>query len=532
MAGGIHPRKAQRHDLAGHGMPLARRQIAANAEGRKLLVAMSEDLLRFLAAQHVDQVRGPEAMTGAHRAGQELLRLDAAVEGLRRTQAIVAVAAGARIVLAEVRQKRRTPTAGDLAPGHQRLQPRPLHPFVLLAGFGIIHHLPQPHHILQTVGHPRLGGFAVAPRASGLLVVGLDALGQIAMRHETHVRLVDAHSEGDGGDHDNALGSLKPRLAAPPLIRGQARVVRQRVEARFGKALGGCFDLAPRQAIHNAGLAAALVQECRKVGARAILHAHRVADIRPVEAADESFRAVEPEPRHDLLARGLVRRSGKRQARRSRKLVLEHIQPQIVLAKVMTPLRYAVRFVDCDQGNIDPPQQIHRAVFPMQEPFRRQIQQIELAAAKRRLDPLLLGIGKAGVEKGSRHPMLAQGRHLILHQRDQRRNHQPGPRAQHRRQLIAKRFSSARGHQHQRIAPTKNRAHDLFLPGPKVRIPEHRAQKLPRAIQFSAIVHPGIITGSGGHVSASGTQLERTGDATSASNTRIESCCTVRRLGS
>ena len=478
-------------------MPLPRRQIAANAESRKFLMAMPTNLLRFLAAQHVDQMCGPEALTGAHRAREKLLRLNAAVEGLRRIEAIVAVAAGIRVFLAEVRQKRRAPAARDLAPGHQRLQSRSLHPFVLLAGFGIVHHLPQPDDILQTVGHPRLGGFAIAPRASGLLVVGLDALGQIAMRHEAHIGLVNTHTEGDGGHHDHALGSLKPLLAAPPLIGGQARMVGQRVETGLDEPLGGSLHLAPRQAVHDAGLAAALAQESRQFGPRAILHAHRIADIRPVESADEPFRAIELEPRNDLLARGLVRRGGERQARRSRKLVLEHIQPQIILAEVMPPLRYAVRFVDCDQGNIDPAQQGQRSAVFVQQPFRRQVQQVHLTALQRRLDPLLLVIRQAGIQEGRGDAMLAQGGDLVLHQRDQGRDHHAGSGAQHRRYLVAERLAPAGGHQHKRIAPAQHRADDLFLVRPKGREPEYRAQQLPRRCNIAASVHPRIMTASG-----------------------------------
>src|SRR5674476_1505125 len=56
------------------------------------------------------------------------------------------------------------------------------------------------HDVGQAIGHPGAGRLAVAARAAGLLIIGLDALGQIEMRDEAHVRLVDAHAERDGGD--------------------------------------------------------------------------------------------------------------------------------------------------------------------------------------------------------------------------------------------------------------------------------------------------------------------------------------------
>ena len=84
---------------------------------------------------------------------------------------------------------------------------------VLFFSFRLVHHVPQPDHVLQAIAHPGLGRLAVAARAAGLLVVGLDALGQIAMRHKTNVRLVYPHSKSDGGHHDGAICALKMGLA-------------------------------------------------------------------------------------------------------------------------------------------------------------------------------------------------------------------------------------------------------------------------------------------------------------------------------
>jgi hypothetical protein len=57
---------------------------------------------------------------------------------------------------------------------------------------------PLLHDVAEAVGHPRVGGRAVAAGAAGLLVIALDALRQVEVRDEAHVGLVDAHAEGDG----------------------------------------------------------------------------------------------------------------------------------------------------------------------------------------------------------------------------------------------------------------------------------------------------------------------------------------------
>ena len=48
------------------------------------------------------------------------------------------------------------------------------------------------------------------------------------MQHETHVGLVDAHPERDGGGHDQALLMLEAALVFFPRLHFQAGVVGQR----------------------------------------------------------------------------------------------------------------------------------------------------------------------------------------------------------------------------------------------------------------------------------------------------------------
>ena len=83
------------------------------------------------------------------------------------------------------------------------------------------------------------------------------------MGDETHVRLVDAHAEGHRGDDDHAVVAQKPRLMGRPLFSRQAGVVGQRVVAFAAQEFRDGLGLAPRQAIDDAGVAAALVEEAQ-----------------------------------------------------------------------------------------------------------------------------------------------------------------------------------------------------------------------------------------------------------------------------
>ena len=65
------------------------------------------------------------------------------------------------------------------------------------------------------------------------------------------------------------------------------------------------------------------------------------------------------------------------------------------------------------------------------------------------------------VEERRAHAELAQRLHLVLHQRDQRRDHDRRALAQQRRQLVAQRLAAAGGHEHQRVAAAGDVRDDL-----------------------------------------------------------------------
>ena len=259
-------------------------------------------------------------------AGQELLRRHRAVPGLGRIEADVAVAARPGVVFAEVGQQSRPSASGDLAPAEQRVEPGTLNALALLIRLGLVGHLPQANHILQAIAHPGVGGQPIAARAPGLLVVGLHALRQIRMRHEAHVRLVDAHAEGDGGDDDHPVVALKAVLMPLAHVAGKARMIGQRIEARLHQLLRRLLNLAPREAIDDARLVPMAVEKPQQVHPRAALHVHPVTDVGPVEAADEAPGLVERQAGNDLSPRAHVGGGGQRHARHPWEVLPEDMQ--------------------------------------------------------------------------------------------------------------------------------------------------------------------------------------------------------------
>ena len=119
-------------------------------------------------------------------------------------------------------------------------------------------HLLQAHHILQAEDHPGICGQAIAAGAAGFLVIGFDAFGQVKVGHKAHIRLIYAHTKGDGGDNNNPVVAQKAFLVGLPQLGWQPGMVGQGGKALLGEPGGGVFDLFAGQAVDYAGFVLAL----------------------------------------------------------------------------------------------------------------------------------------------------------------------------------------------------------------------------------------------------------------------------------
>ena len=329
------PQVAQRDELAQHAAPLGFTHLRADPEGGELLVAALLHLVGDLAAQHVDEVAGAVAaaalLAEAVDAAQRLAGGLGGIPGGGGLEAVVAVAAAVGVVggvavragarggltrLAKVGQQAHATAVMGLCQRQQGLQLGALQALELLVGLALVDHAALVHHVGQAVGHPRVGGGAVAPGAPCLLVVALDVLGQVQVGDEAHIGLVDAHAEGDGRGHHQAVLAQEAVLVAAAHLGLQARVVRQCRNAFLGQPGGRLLHLSPALAVDDAGLALMLVaQEAQQLGARVVLLDDGVADVRAVEAGHEAACAGQRQPRHDVLPRVLVGGGGECHAR-------------------------------------------------------------------------------------------------------------------------------------------------------------------------------------------------------------------------
>jgi len=96
-------------------------------------------------------------------------------------------------------------------------------------------------------------------------------------------------------------------------------------------------------------------------------------------------------------------------------------QGQVVGPEVVAPLRDAVRLVDREQRDGAPVQQPRRGLHA--QPFRRQVEQVQLAGQEGRLHLTALLAVLRGVQEAGAHAQGGERIHLVLHQGDQRRHH-------------------------------------------------------------------------------------------------------------
>ena len=215
-------------------------------------------------------------------------------------------------------------------------------------------------------------------------------------------------------------------------------------------------------------------EQLQQLAPRLVLLHDPVADVRPVEAVHELPGAVQLEPGRDLGPGGLRGRRGQRDPRHVRPAFVQHGQLEVVRPEVVSPLGHAVRLVDGEQRDLGPVQQAYRGLGL--QPLRGQVQQVQLAGQQRVLGGPALGRVLGRVQEAGPHAQRGQRVHLVLHQRDQRRDDHAGALPDQRRDLIAQRLAATGRHQHERVAAAGHMVDDLFLRTAERLVPEDPLQ--------------------------------------------------------
>ncbi len=360
------------------------------------------------------------------------------------------------------------------------------------------------HHVGPGVEDDAVGGQAVAACASDLLVPGLDALRHVAVDHEPHVALVDPHAERDGRHHHVHLVARERVLVALAQLVGEPGVIGHRAHAMGAQPLGEVVHGAPAQAVDDPALARVPADDAEDVAARVALRALalRALALRGDHQVGAEERALEPgrlphlELTQDVADHAPGGGRGQRQDRQGAELALESLELAVGGTEIVPPMADAVRLVHHHQAHLaagDQPAQ--RAL----ERLGRHVEQLDLAAAQRG-DPLAALLELEGrVDQRGAEAEPGESVHLVLHQRDQGRDHQHRPGQQLGRDLEGERLAGPGGHHPDAVAAGEHGVDDLALPGAELRVAEHGFEHLLGGVVLEAVEQRGLRGEEVGH---------------------------------
>ena len=205
---------------------------------------------------------------------------------------------------------------------------------------------------------------------------------------------------------------------------------------------------------------------------------HLDPDVVAAEARDGAHGAGKSELRDDVVLHQRRGRGGEGDDRRrtqQRQALAEHA---VIRPEVVSPLRDAVRLVDRDQRRCALGEHLGKARHAQalgcdEQKVERAREVVETNLPRRRA--VAPGMDALGAKA-----LLAELRHLVFHQRDQRADHQRGAAARDPGKLVAERLARAGGHHEQHVLAAGERLADLLLVRPEGReaelLAEHRSE--------------------------------------------------------
>ena len=204
------------------------------------------------------------------------------VKLLLRVQAVVARSAVLGfVILAEIVQQQLSAARVGLGIGDSLDEQ--LLSDLLLGDRLALHELLQLLYVLITIECYALSLSSVTACSSGLLIISLDALRDVVMDDETHIRLVDAHSECYRRHNDVNLLHQEPVLILRPCLRIKTGMVWRRLDAVDVQQFRKLFHLLSAEAVDDARLAGILSYVLDDVPLRVRLVPYFIVKVGPVE---------------------------------------------------------------------------------------------------------------------------------------------------------------------------------------------------------------------------------------------------------
>ncbi len=193
------------------------------------------------------------------------------------------------------------------------------------------------------------------------------------------------------------------------------------------------------------------------------------------------------------LMQDVVTHAPGRARRKRRNRTIWEVRPQATQLTVLgtefvSPLRNAMRLIDGEEGDRHVLQPLDRV--SSRQPFRRQVEQAELPGAGLPHHARLLAGVERAVQQRSGNSHLPELHHLVLHQGNQRRDHNRGSVGNDGGQLIAERLAASGRHDHAGVMPVQQAVNNALLHGTEgivSPVAAQRFQKIDRGGQAMSI---------------------------------------------
>ena len=319
-------------------------------------------------------------------------------------------------------------------------------------------------HVLGREQQDAFRRFSVPAGPSGFLVVVFQAGWHVVVEHIAYVGFVDAHAEGIGG-HDHLdpvvleilLGLLPFFLAQPRMVPGGGNPFQPEPVIQF-------IHILPGGTVNNATVLPMGLQVPEYPGILVPGMFHPEVQVGPVETGDQDPGILEFQALEDVIPDQFRGGGRKGSHHRPFRQEFQEIQdPGVTGAEILAPLGNAVGFVHRHHGNGSLFGKVPEE-FRFQ-PFRGHVEQFVGTGP---------GLVQGGVEfpgpqgtvdAGGGDPGGFQGLDLVLHQGNQRRDHQGDPGQQQGRDLVAQGFAGAGGHDAQDVPALEQGIDQGFLTG-------------------------------------------------------------------
>ena len=320
------------------------------------------------------------------------------------------------------------------------------------------------------------------------------------MDHRAHVGPVDAHAERDGGDDHDRLAGPEAQQPGPLLDRRQAGMERDRRPIALTQRAGDALGLVAAAAVDDRGGVAITPQRFQQLVQLRCLGSCRDMQVGTVERGHQQLGVRHRQRVDDVGAGARVGGGGEGDPRHAGQALRQLRQQAVFGPELVTPGRHAVRLVDGDHRDGKARQPVQHVA--QQQPLGRHVEKVEAAVLEVTADARGLVRLQFRMQGGRPHAELAQRRHLIVHQRDQGRDHQPHAGPAQGRELVADALAAAGRHQQQGVVARHHAVDRPPLQAAEARKPEHPRQHRVRIVPARGDRGPGTIPEAGRGVGA------------------------------